>query len=212
MLNRTLLLPPARLGRAEAWGPDLQQRVARDEECKLLQETSLPCAIKDKWTYVSWRALVPENVWEGVKIVDRWNSSDEWFFAQDGLDVTPGGVRKFADNDRKSVKIFDDRQTKGTLGKFARRMDVEDLMEDLSEVLHFGSLFSGARLALRKEENKRRRGRIEQRMVFRLDVVDKTSEKARKALGDNYIGVHLRVGDGTFHVSSSFSLITDGNT
>jgi hypothetical protein len=211
ILNRTLLLPPARLGYAAPWEPHLDKVIPFDERCKAGTPlpTDEPCGTTaDRWTYVGWSYLLDDDLFQDRAIVDRWNGSIQWMYesvARGGLGLVPDEVERFQDKDRRSYQLYDDRATKTNLQMFSSRIDLEDLDQGPirdKRLLHFGSLFSGGRLNLKRQENVDEAVKINNAIVFEIDKVDDISDEIRDALGD-YVAVHLRVGDGAFKVGSS---------
>ncbi|GAA5905908.1 hypothetical protein JCM6882_009067 [Rhodosporidiobolus microsporus] len=214
LLNRTLLLPPARLGSPIPWGPEVNNRLTHSERCKAGLEHdpiakttnsakigSEECDDPQKWTYVGWEYLVTPRLLEGRQLVDRWNSSFEWFYdstANGGLGLRRDEVREFDDPERRSYQIYDSRSTPtDKSGLFASRIDLEDLAADESRLLRFGSLFSGARLKLSREENQKVLVEANENMILRSEGLDKISDEVRDLLG-SYVAAHARVGDGVF--------------
>lgn len=212
ILNRTLLLPPARLGYPAPWGPELNERLTWAERCKADTPAPQddPCGRDpDKWTYVGWSYLVSKTLLAGRPLVDRWNSSTDWFtedVALGGLGLEKDEIASFDDQQRRSYQLYDDRKTRTRLDLFARRIDLEDLMEHESfankRLLHFGSLFSGARLNIQRPSNQAEQQKIGDAMILENDALDRISDSIRDQLG-SYAGVHLRVGDGIFKVPSA---------
>ncbi|ORY73599.1 hypothetical protein BCR35DRAFT_307044 [Leucosporidium creatinivorum] len=212
LLNRTLLLPPARLGSTAAWEPHLATTIPFMERCKagssFLLPTDSECANSahsdpERWTYVGWSYLVSEKLLDGRQVVDRWNGSMEWFFEDvemGGLGLKKEEVVDFEDPDRRSYQFYDSRAMPTSLDGFTRRLEIQDLLEGemaQARLLHFGSMFGGGRLKLSKEESLVEQRKVEERMVFEIEKVDGISDEIRDALG-SYVGVHLRVGDGIF--------------
>lgn len=214
LLNRTLLLPPARLGTPLPWGPELPVRVFRSEQCKAGIEPLAPeppCG-KDEsssWTYVAWSYLVQKELLHGRALVDRWNSSAAWFeesLDRGGLALHKDDIAYIADKARRSYQLYDDRATATNLGGFTHRIDIEDLTDPQGKyadkrLLHFGSLFSGARLHLTRQESRDEFEKLQREVVLRQDGLDRIADEVRDLLGSEYLGVHLRVGDGVFKVS-----------
>lgn len=161
------------------------------------------CDDPDKWTYVGWEYLVSPKLLSGRQLVDRWNSSQEWFYESienGGLGLAPEEVRAFEDPERRSYQFYDSRATKTDgNGLFASRLDIEDLREDESRLLRFGSLFSGARMKLMKEENQRILTEANEHMILESEGLDAISDTVRDLLG-SYVSAHARVGDGVFKV------------
>ncbi|KAM0789943.1 hypothetical protein ACM66B_006783 [Microbotryomycetes sp. NB124-2] len=212
MLNRTLLLPPVRLGHAISWDPHLDTLIPVHERCKSFRpsqaddnddETCVNVPQADKWTYVDWTFIMPRRVFEGHSVVDRWNDSTLWWTNSPsrgglGLESLEKDVFHFQDDDRYSYQIYDSEETKTSLGRFHQRLNIDSLLNDErfsnKKVLHFGSLFGGDRVKAGLEDNLREWERINEAMVFEIEGVDETSEVIRDRLG-SYVGVHCRVGD-----------------
>jgi hypothetical protein len=131
--------------------------------------------------------LVSSKLLEGRKLVDRWNSSEDWFFESSekgGLGLAKEDVRSFPDPERRSYQLYDSRATPtDTSGLFASRLDSEDLAEDNSRLLRFGSLFSGARMKLVKEENQQELTKANEHMILQSDGLDGMSATVRDLLG-----------------------------
>lgn len=161
----------------------------------------------NRWTYVGWSYLVSEKLLDGRQLVDRWNSSMEWMYESlevGGLGLHEEDVVRFEDPVRRSYQFYDDRLQKTQLGQFAQRIDLEDLMVGKmaeARLLHFGSMFGGGRMKVSRAENLAEQQKLESSMIFNIEKVDGISDAIRDALG-SYVGVHLRVGDGIFKVSS----------
>ncbi|GAA6013868.1 hypothetical protein JCM11491_000451 [Sporobolomyces phaffii] len=224
LLNRTLLLPPARLGTAIPWGPsvDLSSKLVFSEECKAGLHPLLPvapsanshliaeriaCDDANKWTYVGWSWLIDPSLFAGRSLVDRWNSSSEWFVTpldQGGLGLREEDIHQFDDDERRSYQIYDERSTSGPGGDdrsggglFKTRIDLEDLLEDVSikdkRLLRFGSLFSGSRLNLAREENQREYEQTFNSVILGNQGLEAISDQVRDRLG-SYVAIHARTG------------------
>ncbi|GAA5876375.1 hypothetical protein JCM8547_003022 [Rhodosporidiobolus lusitaniae] len=214
LLNRTLLLPPARLGSPIPWGPEVNVRLTHSERCKAGLEHdpialtsnsphigTTECDDPSKWTYVGWEYLVTPRLLEGRELVDRWNSSEEWFFApleEGGLGLAEEDVRRFEDPERRSYQIYDSPSTPtDKSGLFASRLELSDLLADERRLLRFGSLFSGARLKLSSEENQKVMIEANENLILQSEGLDGISDEVRDRLG-SYVAAHARVGDGVF--------------
>ncbi|GAA5937925.1 uncharacterized protein JCM15063_005414 [Sporobolomyces koalae] len=214
LLNRTLLLPPARLGNAIPWGAgtDLTDKVVFSEECKAGQHPDLPvarstnshliaerkeCDDPHKWTYVGWSWLINPQLFKDRQLVDRWNSSHSWFqleLEHGGLGLSPEDVHVFADEERRSYQIYDSRQTPTQLGLFQSRIDLDDLLEGpiaQKRLLQFGSLFSGSRLNLANEENQRDYEKTFNGVVIENEGLDAISDAVKERLG-SYVAKNAR--------------------
>ncbi|GAA5881756.1 hypothetical protein JCM3774_000864 [Rhodotorula dairenensis] len=219
LLNRTLLLPPARLGHAMPWEPDPKHSVAFSERCKAGLEPDKPVAANPNshliglreacdppagWTYVGWDYLIAPDLLEGHALVDRWNSSTEWITGspeRGGLGISRAAdIHTFGDTARRSYQIMDSRDT-AVDSSFESRIDLDDLRDPdglgSKRLLHFGSLFSGSRLKLVDPANKALYDEMSAKMILRNEGLDSISDQVRDALG-SYVAVHARVGDGVF--------------
>ncbi|BGP27871.1 GDP-fucose protein O-fucosyltransferase family protein [Rhodotorula toruloides] len=216
LLDRTLLLPPARLGAAIPWEPDPKVRVAFSEECKA-GVTSRPfaknpnaakistgeeCDDPAHWTYVGWDYLVTPSLLANRSLVDRWNASHSLFTlspSRGGLGLSPSDIQTFPDPSRRSYQILDSPSTAMDKGLFTSRLELDDLRSSSARLLQFGSLFSGARLKFVQEENRRVVQEVAEKVILQNDGLDRISEKVRGLLGA-YVAAHARVGDGNFKV------------
>ncbi|GAA5883454.1 hypothetical protein JCM16303_003805 [Sporobolomyces ruberrimus] len=216
LLNRTLLLPPARLGSAIPWGPgnDLIDKLVFSEECKAGLHPELPiarspnshliaeqqeCDDPTRWTYVGWSWLVKPELFEGTKLVDRWNVSRSWFVTpleEGGLGLEPEDIQAFADEERRSYQIYDSRETETQTGLFESRIDLDDLLQGplaKKRLLQFGSLFSGSRLNLAKEGNQRMYEATFNGVILGNEGLEVISDEVRDRLG-SYVSIHARTG------------------
>lgn len=217
LLNRTLLLPPIRLGRAAPWSPDLLQRTVLAERAKAgllvapeggeLEEAEAG-AVADagRWTAVAWDYLLEEGVFGGVEVVDRWNSSEAWVVApheEGGLGLLPDEVEHFPDVDRHAIRFFDRPGSPPDLHGYTSRLDIADLLAPPhadKRLLQFGSLFGADRLALDEPANAAVHRRFGEGMVLGDERLEAISEEVKRLLGGEYAAVHVRLGDGVFKV------------
>ncbi|TNY21557.1 hypothetical protein DMC30DRAFT_197178 [Rhodotorula diobovata] len=219
LLNRTLLIQPARLGSPVPWEFDPKFRVAFSERCKAGLEPDKPiatlsnahavstgeeCEDPSKWTYAGWDWLLSPSLLAGRPLVDRWNSSSAWFTApldEGGLGLRDDEIHRFEDVDRRSYQILDDRETQMNEASFMSRLELDDLRDEAGlggkRLLRFGSLFSGARLKFTDEGNRKLFDDTTRNVVLQNDGLDAISDKIRGQLG-SYVAAHARVGDGVF--------------
>ncbi|BGP03736.1 hypothetical protein NBRC10513v2_007468 [Rhodotorula toruloides] len=217
LLNRTLLLPPARLGAAIPWEPDPKVRVAVSEECKagvtsrpfasspnsVKISTGEECDDPAHWTYVGWDYLVTPSLLANRSLIDRWNASHSLFTLPSslgGLDLLPSEIQAFPDPTRRSYQILDSPSTPLDKGLFTSRLELSDLRSSPARLLQFGSLFSGARLKFVQEENRRVVQGVAEMVVLQNDGLDGISGKVKELLG-TYVAAHARVGDGNFKIA-----------
>ncbi|GAA5927209.1 hypothetical protein JCM3775_002479 [Rhodotorula graminis] len=219
LLNRTLLLPPARLGSPIPWEMDPKFRVAFSERCKAGLEPDKPlvtlanahavsvgeaCEDPLKWTYTGWDWLISPSLLAGRSLVDRWNSSTSWFTApldEGGLGLRPDEIHQFADADRRSYQILDDRGAPMSDKSFTSRIELDDLRDEAGlggkRLLQFGSLFSSARLKFVQDGNRKLLDDTTNAVVLESGGLDAISDRIRDQLG-SYVAAHARLGDGVF--------------
>ncbi|GAA6053914.1 hypothetical protein JCM3770_005331 [Rhodotorula araucariae] len=219
LLNRTLLLPPARLGAPVPWELDPKFLVHFSERCKAHLEPEKPVATKAnayavmhgemcddpaKWTYAGWDWLVTRDLLVGRPLIDRWNASHAWFTTspdEGGLGLRRDEIYQFADHDRRSYQIFDAPGTAMETALFTSRIELDDLRDEAGlggkRLLRFGSLFSSSRLRFVKDANRAVFAQYEENFILQNDGLDAIGDKIRDQLG-SYVAAHARVGDGVF--------------
>ena len=217
LLNRTLLVPPAILGRAIPWTPDLTSRTIAAERAKAnLIPTNLGNGASriDRqalnevklWTAVGWDYLISPAIFFNASVVDRWNSSSDWFAAgqdEGGLGIGPEETVVFEDTERRTWRLFDNKASVTRLDGFANRLDIDDLKEgDLGRkrLIRFGSMFGSRKLSLSRSANKAMHNYIISSMIIADDSIDHAADEIAALLGP-YTAVHLRVGDNFYRVS-----------
>lgn len=219
-LNRTLLLPPARLGTAAPWTPASRPLAAFHEDCKRLRMAGHAFAPDDEcvdprgegrfspdhWTYVGWDMVMEPGFLggHGVEMVDRWNLSQAWMElprSEGGLGVKAEEVWTFPDEARRSYQLYDSRGTRDKMyDTWQSRINIPDLRAAPfadKKVLQFGSLFGFGRLNLARQDSRQFQERVWASMVLSEPAINGISDAIKGRLG-TYVGVHLRVGDGVF--------------
>jgi hypothetical protein len=162
---------------------------------------------------VTWDVLVDLAPLERhVRLVERVDISRAWLTSPDGLGMRDDEIESFPDKSRYSYRFYDSKKDKEGLGRYQRRLDVEDMLQPpLAEkrLLEFGSFFGSGRVHLTKPANRRLGKRADEQMVFRNPLLTRISDEIVHRLGgrDAYVGFHLRVGDGVFRVRALHSLL-----
>lgn len=183
ILNRTLVVPPIRLGLAIRYVEfdklyrhlTLSSKIGL-EHCSMFASPDslripLPreCIGYDEYTMLSWAALVDlDSIAEFQPLVERWDSSNAWFSQY--LNVTPGETMYLKDERPYQYRIYDDLQDHQSLkSNYDERLDVENLRDtsDRYRLLHIGTLFGTTRLRLNLIENVQLRRKFREHMVFR---------------------------------------------
>ena len=196
LLNRTLLLPPARVGLATSWKPELHSKILPfEEDCKARAAGGFelaPHCNAGAWSYVSWGWIMADSFLAGHDVVDRWDDRQEWLElsrAEGGLGVAPEDTHVFDDTDRRSCQIYDSRDTedhtKSGMG-WAYRVDLPDLLAPPladKKLLQFGSLFGTHRLDLALDASKEVYRDVQLSMIMDEDLLTEISDQIKARLG-----------------------------
>ncbi|KAH9812384.1 hypothetical protein DFH28DRAFT_398834 [Melampsora americana] len=223
LLNRTLIVPQLRLGRALAWSGSDELIKTYEREMKNLhfdcigqelpsgQSPSTPeeCQAYSDWTAVQVDYLM--DVQEIVKqqpVIDQIDVRESWFW--DALQLNEGDWYSVQDNTRYSYQIFESKSMAKTLhDKYQYRLDVDDLKSyGHVKLLSVGSLFGSNRLILQSEEAKSWKKKLADSQLPSVPILRSISDQVAKQLGGrgNYIGLHLRVGDLYFRRQAAKSM------
>lgn len=166
---------------------------------------------------VTWDALVDLAPLEtDVRLVERVDISRSWFTSPEGLGLTEDDIETFDDKSRYSLRFYDSKGTKDIAGgRYQRRIDIDDLLKppmSTKRLLEFGSFFGSGRISLARPANRKLGRRADTQMVFRNPMLARISDEIVQRLGgrDNYVGLHLRVGDGAFRVRALLPAFFDG--
>lgn len=223
MLNRTLIVPPIRLGLFLRFAPfdklfryvALSTKAGLDHcprTAKLAFFVPQECLGYDEYTMVPWSALVNlHHIAHLVRVVERWDPSSA--FLSHFLNISSNEVAYVKDTRPYQLQIYDDGSNPRPLNpKYAERLNVEDLKEEYGDyrLLHIGSIFGSSRFRLTGDENLETRKLVRESMVYQnsvlIGIADSISRSEELGLfeigsGDtsaNYWAVHLRLGDGIF--------------
>ena len=214
LLNRTLIVPPMRLGKVIRHGEfdKLRRHITLStkiglEHCShasaLTSFTPHECIGHSEFTMLPWSFLIDfHTVSHIVPVVERWDSSSAWLTRF--LNVSRHETIYIKDSRPYQHQIYDDRTNKTPRKpKYSERLDVEDLLDQYKtyRLLHFGSLFGTSRLRLRKPFSQQIRREVRERMVFANPLLLEIAQQISASLGQlRYFGLHLRLGDGEFEV------------
>lgn len=218
LLNRTLIVPPVRLGKAIRYGEfdKLRRHIALStkiglEHCShaafLTSFTPRECIGSSEFSMVPWSFFIDLHaVSHIVPVVERWDSSSAWLTRF--LNVSRPETIHIKDSRPYQHQIYDDRANRSPLKpKYSERLDVEDLHDQYKtyRLLHFGSLFGSSRLRLKKAANQQIRREVRERMVFANPLLLRTARQISASVGKSghYIGLHLRLGDGEFEAAGA---------
>ncbi|PLW40697.1 hypothetical protein PCANC_14461 [Puccinia coronata f. sp. avenae] len=222
MLNRTLILPPFRLGNPLRWDKSalLSQSTEQDErkyerleDClKLPPENDGPldeyssslstaCKYDSGWTSVQVDYLLDiKELYKEVPVIDRTDLREDWLW--NILNLYPGEWLEVQDDFRYSYQIYESSTASWISGsKYSWRLNIDQL-SDFSDVrlLSFGSLFGSERVIINSPEMESFNRKIEANQMPNLPLLEKISDRISDRLGGRgkYIGIHLRVAEAFF--------------
>ena len=210
ILNRTLLLPPVRLGTPlayvsfdELYEASTIFTKAGLEYCSedVAQELDSPseCEGYMDYTHVSWDTLVDmPTIRSEQLIVDGWNFTDAWLHEVLNISSASGDIFYLKDITRNQYSFQDFFTLDPPARKFSESIYVAMLSRRPERLIQLGTLFGSARLHLRSQANLLLRGHIRGRMAFTNPHLVRAASDIRTALGGAYLGAHLRVSDGFF--------------
>lgn len=227
LLNRTLLVPHIRLGKPQPWKskPFLEAAQVSEQKSNWIEQCRpyLPtledknakldgpkeCRNYHRYTEIDWPLMVNlDTMPSGASFLPRDDMSPHWFtapVAEGGLGLSQEDIHDFDDPFRYTWQIYDDEKAPKLQDNYERRLDLSQLREPPysdKRLLYFGSLFGGSRLQFRSPEANATAMKAYNALTFRNPLVDSIAIDITHKLGgrENYVGVHLRVGDGSFMV------------
>ncbi|KAF7289223.1 SAM domain-containing protein [Mycena indigotica] len=200
LTNRTVLVPPLRLGSNPiryVSSDKLQIILALAEKtglrhCPKLRSSFIPpeCLDQDSFTHVSPAWLFNLSSWD-VIYLDKLSPSAM------NLDTTD--ILDFHDTHPYQYRFLDTNRDLATLKhKYDEVVYIPDLANSSHKLLQLGSLFGSSRLRLRLKENKRIRTKVRRSMAFASPELLAVASDIHKSMGGYYFGAHIRVGDGEF--------------
>ncbi|KAI7857794.1 hypothetical protein BDC45DRAFT_500700 [Circinella umbellata] len=215
-LNRTLLLPPVFLGNpAMPWlrYDKMYERLLLQtkrglEHCPQLgPDEPLPseCLNYFRWTQVPWSFFydLTKGIQDNVRIIFRQDLSTEWIL--NTLQVHTSDIHYMKDMSPYEFRVYDKPDSATPLAKFVNRIDLATLEAIDNKVLHFGSVFGTYRVLAQTLEHAELLRTFRSEMIFRNPILAETSARVVRQLGgmDQFVGLHIRVGDGLFKVRAS---------
>ncbi|KAI0820043.1 hypothetical protein BC628DRAFT_1399238 [Trametes gibbosa] len=206
ILNRTLLLPPVRLGEPLSYAPfdelyEVSTLVDKSAmgycSSQLRAKNSLDCEEYHRYTHISWEWLVDlSSLGEDRQLLEGWNFTDAWLESE--LGIYEDDIFYLKDSTRNEYS-FQDFSTLHPPGrKFFQSVEITALAGQPERLIQMGTLFGSSRLHLRSSANYSLRKRVREAMALTNPVLAHAARSIRDALGGAYFGVHLRIGDGVF--------------
>ncbi|CCM05510.1 uncharacterized protein FIBRA_07733 [Fibroporia radiculosa] len=213
LFNRTLLVPPVRLGNRPLYYlpfDELRDSIENSskagfDSCDAMSETvsntSPECAGDPDFTYVPWEWLVNlTQIKSEQKLLQCWDLTDTWL--DDQLDIRSEDTFALKDLSRNQYSFLDFKPSPRPLSrKYLEPLQISSLATRPERLLFLGTLFGSSRLHLRDARNYSLRKRIRQSMAFTNPVLTDIASSIQHALGHQYLSVHVRLGDGLFQAN-----------
>ncbi|KAF8893929.1 hypothetical protein BD779DRAFT_1435329 [Infundibulicybe gibba] len=209
LLNRTLIIPPARLGskpiRYLSYGALYDMLALSDKNgflhcSRTSKYLTLPSECIDffDYTHVSWDWLfsIKESLPQ-LRMIPRWNMTEAWLY--DYLNTSAAECMVIQDNDAYHFRFLD------TLGdrspaknKYLEDIHIPRLATSSTRLIHIGTLFGSSRLRLKNPYNLAVRRKTRQAMDFTNPVMIDVADSVARWMSGPYLGAHIRLGDGKF--------------
>lgn len=208
-LRRTLLVPPIRLGNKPMRYVEFDALMQHHElsskdglqhclQVPPYMSRPLECLTYFESTYLPWTWLINiSSVAAQQDLLLRSTMSQQWIHDNLGLEERDAYVLR--DDSPYQFRFLDTySDTSPATDRYTLDIYFRDLVNIPHRLLQLGTLFGTSRLRLKHRRNVDHRRAIRQSMMFaNPDLVHASSSIAR-ALGDFYIAIHLRTGDGHF--------------
>ena len=214
LLNRTLLVPPIRLGEKPIRYVQydiLRQFLAVSGKEGLHHCLKAPphsfvpdeCIDYFNYTYLPWEWLVDlAKVKMDQTLLQVWNFTESW--SVDHLGISQEDTLTLRDTHPYQYR-FSDYMTDASLsnGKFFENIYIPDLAKSPARHIQIGTLFGSSRLRLKEKESLRVRKKIRKSMAFSNSLLLDAADGIKDTLGGIYLGAHIRVGDSHFKTNAS---------
>ncbi|KAF8835505.1 hypothetical protein BDN67DRAFT_998669 [Paxillus ammoniavirescens] len=209
LLNRTLLVPPIRLGSKTIRYVQFDKlrhflTLGGKEGLKHCVDVPKDIPMPDEcldyfdYTLVPWEWLVDlTEVKAHQRLVQISNYTSAWLFEK--LNISQADTLVLPDSGPYDFRFLDSaNDVSPSRHKYLKSVYIPDLVTSQERLLQLGTLFGSSRLRLKQEENKQIRRDVRRSMAFANPDLALASDLIHDALGGVYLGAHVRVGDGHF--------------
>ncbi|GBB93383.1 hypothetical protein RclHR1_02160009 [Rhizophagus clarus] len=215
--NRTLIIPPVLINYVphlhsfyplyDALNEILKVKKYRKDHCNdSIDNNTSYCNEKylkyDNFTMINWEETFDlSELKQYVRIINRgYDFSLDNLKKNLNINDEDDDIYLFIETEQYEYEFFDKEESKQGLGKFKKKYFMSDLLKIEKKLLHFTSLFSHYKIVLEKDENKKFRQLIHNKLIINnINLLNITNKIAKKLGGKgNYFGLHIRVGDGIF--------------
>lgn len=215
LLNRTLLVPPVRLGSKPVYYlpfDQLREVLANStkvglEHCRELrldgsQEIPPECMDYFDFTYVPWDWLVDlSEIKQEQRLLPCWNLTDAW--VEQWLHIPDNKTLFLKDTARNHYSFLDftpsPNSSPAVLSrKYLENIQISALAQREERLVFLGTLMGSSRLHLRDAVHYQLRAHVREKMTLTNPLLAALAEDVRATLGGQYLGAHVRLGDGLF--------------
>lgn len=207
ILNRSLIIPPARLGphpiRYYAYNT-LSKAIALSgkdglHHCAYASSISSPeCVEYNKYTLLPWNWLVNlASLSSTPRVVHRWDMTPKW--VQLHLGLLPEDIFVLKDEkpyQYRFIDVFEDPAPPNP--RFETLYQITELARNEHRLIQLGTLFGTSRLRLVQPANQDIRSTIRRAMVFNPPELHAVASAILSSLPSVFLGAHVRLGDGWF--------------
>ncbi|KAI0320854.1 hypothetical protein OF83DRAFT_475607 [Amylostereum chailletii] len=212
ILNRTLLVPPARLGKKPIHYIQstalrrfliLSGKESLWHCAHIPSHVTLPPECDDffDYTHVSWTWLVNFAALDSEQpIVHSDTMTYPW------LDGSIAGFEndtwRFEDKAMYEFRFVDaDKPT--LLSRYASAVPISTLAAEDARHIQLGTLFGSSRIHLKDPQHLAIRKSVRENMALSNPILNQAAQAAKHVLGGTYVGAHVRLGDGHFVTAAS---------
>ncbi|KAF8909872.1 hypothetical protein CPB85DRAFT_1376209 [Mucidula mucida] len=189
LLNRTLIVPPVRLGSQSIryYNFDTLSRYLALSGKEGLKH----CTIVPDHTF----ALPPECRNYFNYTLMSW----DWLWIQTHLRLSSDDVYPLKDTKPYQYRFLDNASDPAPPNeKYDGIIHIDDLAQNPQRLIQFGTLFGTSRLRLVHENNDHFRAQIRESMVFAPTQLNNAVQAVLDELPSIFLGAHVRLGDGWF--------------
>ncbi|KAI8341922.1 hypothetical protein BC941DRAFT_414886 [Chlamydoabsidia padenii] len=224
-LNRTLILPKAVLGKPFGWSYFPKLRLEHqlrnsgttnncEEYTDEMDRWHITCPDQSQYAMLPFDDIFDLS-WakQHVKIITREQVNEDWLASTLGIHpgeqinsatnpgtYVDGDILYYCGATRYDWRIFDTPYKSQRLGKYVEALDIYELRQRKEKLIHFSSLFGSGRLPIRRPEHYAFLRSLQQSITYHHPAVLKLTDLITNTLGGhgNFIGIHVRSGDGWF--------------
>ncbi|KAI9257409.1 hypothetical protein BY458DRAFT_518855 [Sporodiniella umbellata] len=198
-LDRTLIVPETNVGQAVAWN-EADRAEHRMSVCPQHFKSERGCFGFRKYVPLPAEAVFDISAAraQGIRVIHRANLSATYF--ADAWSASESEVFRVRERVRLSYRLFDRRTNRDGLGNFTQRIEMEALALRPERFIVMGSLHYSTRLALSDPKLIWLMDHLREAIGLAHPVVNQQALNVISRLGGprQFIGVHLRQGDGFF--------------